>query len=406
MKARIFLTIIFALFLVTSQVQASENQSDESVSDEAIDQLIQELGNSNTTIKSNAAKSLVNIGDPAVEPLITALNDENYDVRENAALVLGKIGNETAIEPLITALSEQEWEETQEEEEFGRALETALGSFGEPAVEPLAEFLKEKEYSHSVGHAIAALEPIGEPAVPVLVQLLYTELRVEAAYHLRMIGEPAEDYLIPLLSDANPQVRDRAAEALIGTTNPDAIEPLTKLLDDENEYARNKARRALEIMENQSPETESFLYGREREFFVEDEKREWLSSLEPIVKGRSEYIMPYFYPDGPVIGYGLNFQGYLIVDLLIGSEVNESLMAEIYSVIDEEALKNGVEEVPVLFSFESMPVPDEAVDEDVAIDNRLELTTSTNTLNEPLLKSFMAVILIILIIGLLLSRKT
>jgi FOG: HEAT repeat len=402
MKKKIFFTVIFALFLMTSQVKAIESQSNENVSSEAINQLIQELGNSNTTIKSNAAKTLVDIGDPVVDPLISALNDENYDVRENAALVLGKIGNETAIDPMISALSEQEWDESQEEEEFGRALGTALGSFGEPAVEPLSEFLAGKEYSSSAGHAMAALELIGEPAVPVLVDLLYTELRVESAYHLRMIGEPAVDYLIPLLDDEDPNVQGRAAEALVGTSNPDVVEPLTKLLDDDNEYVRNMAQHALESMENQYPQ-ESFLYGREREFFVEDEKREWLSSLEPIVKGRSEYIMPYFYPDGPVIGYGLYYKGYLTVDLLIGSEVNDSYMAEIYSVIDEEALKNGVEEVPVLFSYTSMPVED--VEKVEIPDVLLGLTTDEGASRILLPAGFMAVILIILVIGLLLSRK-
>nr|WP_321496986.1 HEAT repeat domain-containing protein [uncultured Methanolobus sp.] len=403
MKTKIFVTVVFALLLMISSVQAIESQSNETVSAETIDQLIQELGSSNTTIKSNAAKTLVDIGDPAVDPLISALNDENYDIRENAALVLGKIGNETAIDPLILSLSEQDWEETEEEREFGKSLEIALGSFGESAVEPLSKFIEGKEYSDSVGHSIAALEPIGEPAVPVLVQLLYTDLRVEAAYHLRMIGEPAVDYLIPLLDDEDPKVQGRAAEALVGTSNPDVIEPLTRLLGDDDEYVRNRARHALESMENQLPETESFLYGREREFFVEDEKREWLSSLEPIVKGRSEYIMPYLYPDGPVIGYGLYYKGYLTVDLLIGSEVNESYMAEIYSVIDEEAQKHGVKEVPVLFSYTSMAVDDVEVE---IPDELLELTTDEDASKIMLPAGFMAVMLFILVIGVLLSRKT
>ncbi|WP_406660341.1 hypothetical protein V7O66_10880 [Methanolobus sp. ZRKC3] len=136
-------------------------------------------------------------------------------------------------------------------------------------------------------------------------------------------------------------------------------------MDDEYVYAGNMARLALERMETQHIPVESTLYGREREFFLEDEKREWLDSLVPIVKGRSRYIEPYFYPEDPVISYGLNYQGYLVVDFLIGSEVNESYMAEIYGVIDEKAQENDVEEVPVLFSYESFPVEDEEIEVEI-----------------------------------------
>lgn len=404
------ISLVFLLFLLTStSAYASENQSSITTVDETIDQLIKELGSSNATTKANAAKILVDIGDPAVESLIAALKNENYDIRENSALVLGKIGNEKAINPLIEALSEQGWEKTQEEREFGKALETALGSFGEPAVEPLSEFIDnnadENEYNGAVSHAIAALGTIQGPSISLLIELLDDpEYSPEAAYELRQIGEPAEPFLIPLLEDENPHVRYRAAESLIGTTNPDAVEPLTKLLDDEYVYAANMARIALERMESQTTPTESFLHGREREFFLEDEKREWLDSLVPIVKGRSRYIEPYFYPDGPVISYGLNYQGYLSVHFLIGSEVNESYMGEIYGIIDEKARENGIEEVPVLFSFESMPIEDIAIEENPPAENP-EFTIENNT-STSLIQGFTAVMLLILLIGICLVWRT
>lgn len=261
----------------------------------------------------------------------------------------------------------------------------------------MSEFIDGKEYSHSVDHAMAALVPIGEPAVPVLVQLLYTELRVEASSYLRMIGEPAEDYLILLLDDEDPQVRRRAAEALLGTTNPAAVELLTKLLDDEYVYVANMARLALGRMQTQHTPVESTFDGREREFFLEDEKREWMDSLVPIVKGRSVYIEPYFHPNGPVIGYGLDYREYLAVDFLLGSEVNESYMDKIYGVIDEKARENCIEEVPVLFSFESMPVEDEAIEEDVHSEY-LGSMTDENKAGDSAIHGFVVVILVIFLL--------
>lgn len=398
-KVSSILCIFLLLSLTVNAVFASENDSFISSDNENIELLIQNLRSSDTQIKSNAAKALVEIGDPAVEPLIEALESENYDIRENAAFVLGKIRNETAIVPLIEALSDPKWE-------VSHSAEIALGSIGEPAVEPLSDFIDGKEVSSSVIHAIGALGIIGEPAVEALIPLLGAEDEIAptASYNLRTIGEPAEDALIPLLKHENPQIRYRAAEALIGTTNPDAVAPLTDLLDDENQYVRNFAKMALERMEIANTPVESTLYGRERDFFIEDEKRQWIDSLVPIVKGRSVYIEPYFYPDGPVISYGLNYQGYLTVGLLIGSQVNESYMAEIYGVIDEKARENGVEEVPVLFSFESMEVEvEEAIEEDVPFDGNLELAIKHNT-SISVIQGFIAVMFLILLLGLCLSR--
>ncbi|HJH29865.1 MAG TPA: hypothetical protein C5S51_09280 [Methanosarcinaceae archaeon] len=60
-----------------------------------------------------------------------------------------------------------------------------------------------------------------------------------------------------------------------------------------------------------------------REFSIEDEKREW---LDEIGSGARDDMLAYHRPDGPVIFYGYNYQGYLTVEFLEESEISESLM--------------------------------------------------------------------------------
>ena len=66
----------------------------------------------------------------------------------------------------------------------------------------------------------------------------------------------------------------------------------------------------------------------------------------------------YLYPDGPVISYGYDYQGYLTVYFLEGSDINESLMDEIYGIFDRQGMQMGIDDIPVMFQFESLPVED------------------------------------------------
>ncbi len=83
-------------------------------------------------------------------------------------------------------------------------------------------------------------------------------------------------------------------------------------------------------------------------------------------------MLAYHRPDGPVIFYGYNYQGYLTVGFLEESEISESLMDEIYVIFDRQAMQKGIDDVPVVFRFEGQPVPDildeGPVPENVALD--------------------------------------
>lgn len=67
---------------------------------------------------------------------------------------------------------------------------------------------------------------------------------------------------------------------------------------------------------------------------------------------------PYLYPEGPVIGYGYNYRGYFEVIFEENIVVEESLMDEIYGMIDGEAKGMDIQEVPVVFKLGGIPTLD------------------------------------------------
>ena len=93
------------------------------------------------------------------------------------------------------------------------------------------------------------------------------------------------------------------------------------------------------------------------------EKVEWEDSLVTGKRSlpRSEY-MPYFVEfGGPVTSFGPGINGYLTVgfDPSTPEKVNESLIDEIYLIIDEHFEQEGINEVPVVFEWRGVPALDE-----------------------------------------------
>jgi HEAT repeat protein len=128
----------------------------------------------------SAARALGTIRDPrAVEPLIRLLMDYNPLVREAAARALGDLKDPRAVAPLIAALKTRNQEAA-----------PALARFGEAAVVPLTDCLRDPEVS--IG-AASALVSIGKPAVGELIRALGSDadyVRLEAARALSQIDDP------------------------------------------------------------------------------------------------------------------------------------------------------------------------------------------------------------------------
>ena len=100
----------------------------------------------------------------------------------------------------------------------------------------------------------------------------------------------------------------------------------------------------------------------------ESGKRAWTDLL-----GHTKHreLDPFFAEfGGPVIGYGVSINGYMIVGMDMDSpeKVNESVTDEIYHTIDRHfKQKAGIAEVPVVFRWEGRATLDEMVVEDIIV---------------------------------------
>jgi HEAT repeat protein len=63
----------------------------------------------NDEFKDDAINALVELGEPALPRLIAALRDKDENVRKSAVLALGRIKNGDAIDPLIEMLGNPDW---------------------------------------------------------------------------------------------------------------------------------------------------------------------------------------------------------------------------------------------------------------------------------------------------------
>ncbi len=254
----------------------------------AVEPLVVALGDSDPSIRADAACALGKIGDPsAVEPLLGALQDPHRLVADWSAEALGRIGDARAVPPLVVAeggrrpraaadaLDALGWAPADDSQRVVHLI--AKGQFedaaqlGKTAVEPLVAALglselsdRERgsslEYSEHAGRerAARALGGLGDVrAVEPLIGLLHEASRLDtpslgdaAVAALGDIGEPAVEPLIATLGERVWSVRVRAMRALGRIGDPRAIDPLTAILtDDEDRMTRDDAAAALRQIE-------------------------------------------------------------------------------------------------------------------------------------------------------------
>ena len=271
--------LFFALVILQLSIFSGINIASAASDEQDIEVLIENFNEQDVDIKADSVKALVEAGEPAVGPLIQALDSKDPEIRENAAITLGKIKDERAIDPLIKLLTDEEWE-------VESASTNALVEIGGPAVEPLIKILQdENEDVFLQMKVIAVLAGIKDKrAIQPMIQALKKdpELDADLGYNLGLMGEPAVEPLIQALNDEDSRVRVRAAEALGRIGDKRAVGPLTDALNDEDEMVRTFAKIGLESIEAQKKNTLIATYGREREFYIEDQRQEWLDQLNKI----------------------------------------------------------------------------------------------------------------------------
>ncbi len=228
-----------------------------------------EEGEVDVVVRKAAVATLGKIGDErAVEPLIEVLSydDGDENVHEAAAEALGEIGDERTVEPLIGMLSDDNsrvrrnaagaldklgWvpETDRQRAVYLIAVEDwkSVVECGESAVNALIGALP---FWWMTKAAAEALGEIGKPAVEPLIRILSDNderVRRSAADALGEIGDVrAVEPLIKVLGDDSWRVRWPAVEALGKIGDERAVEPLIKLLEDEDDDVRNAAEEALE----------------------------------------------------------------------------------------------------------------------------------------------------------------
>ncbi len=148
--------------------------------DKTIEELIQDLNDDDEFIVEEASGLLEMKADESIDPLISALSNRKKNIRLNSAKILGLINDSKAIDPLIASLRDNN-------KLVRREASTALSRFGEPAVLPLIDVLKDEDW----------------------------------------------------------RVRGAAAWALGNLDDKRAIEPLEELLDDESGFVKTGAKNAI-----------------------------------------------------------------------------------------------------------------------------------------------------------------
>jgi len=75
----------------------------------------------------------------------------------------------------------------------------------------------------------------------------------------------------------------------------------------------------------------------------------WYSKLQKVTDESGTGIKKFLYPNGPVIGYGHDRYGTMIVQINKDSKISSSEIQEIYSVIKKTGEANGIENIPCKF---------------------------------------------------------
>ena len=91
-------------------------------------------------------------------------------------------------------------------------------------------------------------------------------------------------------------------------------------------------------------------YGKLPEFETEEQRQNWSYNLKELGQNLKDELFPgYMYPHGKILTVGKNSRGYLVISFYENLTTEDPLLDELYTIIDENAKKMGIQEVPVEF---------------------------------------------------------
>ena len=175
----------------------------------AVNPLLLALKYDQTTVQSGFLNTFIRIfPQKNLKKLEAQLREEKENMQAGVCEVLGKIGDKRAINPIVELLK------TTKSKTVINEASTALGKMGTPAVQPLIELLKNKDWLVRNG-AIKALGMIKSPdAVKALIGMMGEEksyINKPVANALREIGYPAFDFLNNELKSKDRDIRAKSA---------------------------------------------------------------------------------------------------------------------------------------------------------------------------------------------------
>ncbi len=206
--------------------------------------LIALLRDEREPVQAAAIAALEQMGATAAPDLINCLSDYSNRICATAARLLGQAGAPDAREPLIALLKHQDAGVRQ----AAAAALTRLGYVPETPEEQITFYI--------AGGDWRAVLDAGAPGFNILLARLSSAnateriLSLEAMEH---VGRSNIELLLESLKHTNASIRLFTAEALGNIGNEQAIEPLTALQNDENEYVRKYAARALNQLGREVP---------------------------------------------------------------------------------------------------------------------------------------------------------
>jgi len=205
-------------------------------SPDAVPALLDQTRHTNHDIRDHALRALDRIGDPrVVDAAIAACDDPHPVVRDRAARVLARHGDERAVPQLIRLCDGPH---------APRAVEALVRCADQRALPTLWHLFRaapDRKTRHAAGRALARTEGRRE-------YVHDPDIRVRRAY-IWLLGHKPQwkplDLLQRAVTDDDPIVRARAAEALARLGEPTSAEQISALLDDPDPRVQATAATAL-----------------------------------------------------------------------------------------------------------------------------------------------------------------
>jgi len=141
-------------------------------------------------------------------------------------------------------------------------------------------------------------------------------------------------------------------------SGPQALENYLSKLPIDTERSKPKLTFGPETLDDKMEEQSTIaVYDDIHEMVTQEEKEKWLCNLREVKDEASEMIERYFVPQGPLTAYGIG-KGFQMVGLKTWVKEYESLLDDIYAIIDNVAKEKGIEDIPVVFIEMGEPVKD------------------------------------------------